>query len=223
MCLTVFMDNIQKPFANIKLDKEKKDSSIQRCHCSVPLAQEYCLFLLLCVLKKCSLLAGGVLLLPNPLLHQVFLILTMQLLVTFLAVAVCTFNQEAKKFVQANPWMMYISFIVQFAVLIVLACFRNVSRQHPWNFVALVGTRRTSSQMVQRTSAASYVPGSCFCVWVVFFAVRLYPELFLHGGHGCQLLRHRRCSDGSGHHGGGLFCSHTLLDAGQQCSAGLLL
>lgn len=80
-----------------------------------------------------------VLILPNPLFEQVFMILTLELLVTFVAVAVCTLSENAKKFVQANPWMMYLSFFVNLAVLIVLSCFRNFSRKHPWNLVALVG------------------------------------------------------------------------------------
>lgn len=93
-----------------------------------------------------------VLILPNPLFEQVFMILTSQLLVTFATVAVCTLNENAKTFVQANPWMIYLSFFVNLVVLIVLLCFRDLSRKWPWNLVALVGITGTSHQTVQHAS-----------------------------------------------------------------------
>lgn len=83
---------------------------------------------------------------------QVFMILTSQLLVTFVTVAVCTLNENAKKFVQANPWMVYLSFFVNLVVLIVLLCFKDLSRRYPWNLVALVGITGTSHQTVQHAS-----------------------------------------------------------------------
>lgn len=80
------------------------------------------------------------------------MILTSQLLVTFATVAVCTLNENAKTFVQANPWMIYLSFFVNLVVLIVLLCFRDLSRKWPWNLVALVGITGTSHQTVQHAS-----------------------------------------------------------------------
>lgn len=86
------------------------------------------------------------------LFRQVFLILTAQLLVTFIAVAICTLSIKAKKFIQANPWMIYLSFIVNLAVMIALVCFRDLSRKYPWNLLALVGTIGASQQTITHAS-----------------------------------------------------------------------
>lgn len=117
--------------------------SIQRCLCSALLPWMFTNtpYVWCCVWDGETAVPSWhcVLILPNPLFEQVFMILTLELLVTFVAVAVCTLSENAKKFVQANPWMMYLSFFVNLAVLIVLSCFRNFSRKHPWNLLALVG------------------------------------------------------------------------------------
>lgn len=70
--------------------------------------------------------------------HQVFMVLTVQLLVTFAFVAVFTFVDDAKEFVQHNPWTYYVSYAVFFVSLIVLSCCGDFRRKHPWNLVALV-------------------------------------------------------------------------------------
>lgn len=71
------------------------------------------------------------------------MILTVQLIVTFMAVALCTLSENAKRFVQSRPWIVYFSIIVNFAVMIALACSRELSRKHPWNLLALVGIAGT--------------------------------------------------------------------------------
>lgn len=70
----------------------------------------------------------------------------MQLTVTFIAVAICTLSENAKNFVQLHAWIVYLSFIVNFAVMIALTCFRDLSRKYPWNLLALVGITGTSQQ-----------------------------------------------------------------------------
>lgn len=72
------------------------------------------------------------------LLHQVFMVLTVQLLITFSFVAVFTFVDDAKDFVRANPWTYYVSYAIFFVSLIVLSCCGDFRRKHPWNLVALV-------------------------------------------------------------------------------------
>lgn len=69
---------------------------------------------------------------------QVFLVLTLQLTVTFAFVAVFTFVKGVKGFVQRNVWTYYISYAVFFISLIVLSCCGDFRRKHPWNLVALV-------------------------------------------------------------------------------------
>lgn len=72
------------------------------------------------------------------LLPQVFLVLTVQLSVTLLTVAVFTFVKEVKGFVQENVWTYYVSYAVFFISLIALSCCGEFRRKHPWNLIALV-------------------------------------------------------------------------------------
>lgn len=69
---------------------------------------------------------------------QVFLVLTVQLMVTFSFVAVFTFVDDAKKFVRQYPWLCYVSYAVFLVALIVLSCCGDFRRKHPWNLIALV-------------------------------------------------------------------------------------
>ncbi|XP_048848441.1 glutamate receptor, ionotropic, N-methyl D-aspartate-associated protein 1a (glutamate binding) isoform X1 [Brienomyrus brachyistius] len=71
-------------------------------------------------------------------IRKVFLVLTVQLIVTFSFVAVFTFVDDVKMFVRANSWTYYVSYGVFFVSLIVLSCCGEFRRKHPWNLVALV-------------------------------------------------------------------------------------
>uniref|UniRef100_H3C1T7 Glutamate receptor, ionotropic, N-methyl D-aspartate-associated protein 1a (glutamate binding) n=1 Tax=Tetraodon nigroviridis TaxID=99883 RepID=H3C1T7_TETNG len=79
-------------------------------------------------------------------IRKVFLVLTVQLLVTFSFVAVFTFVDDAKKFVR-NPWMCYVSYAVFLVALIVLCC-GDFRRKHPWNLIALSILTLSLSYMV---------------------------------------------------------------------------
>ncbi|XP_068188896.1 glutamate receptor, ionotropic, N-methyl D-aspartate-associated protein 1a (glutamate binding) [Antennarius striatus] len=70
-------------------------------------------------------------------IRKVFMVLTVQLLITFSFVAVFTFVDDAKYFVRRNPWTYYVSYAVFFVSLIVLSCCGDFRRRHPWNLVAL--------------------------------------------------------------------------------------
>lgn len=69
---------------------------------------------------------------------QVFLVLTIQLSVTFSFVAIFTFVKDVKGFVRRNVWTYYVSYAVFFISLIVLSCCGEFRRKHPWNLIALV-------------------------------------------------------------------------------------
>ncbi len=69
---------------------------------------------------------------------QVFMVLTVQLLVTFSFVAIFTFSTDVKVFVRRNQWTYYVSYAIFFVSLIVLSCCGEFRRKHPWNLVALV-------------------------------------------------------------------------------------
>lgn len=67
-----------------------------------------------------------------------FLVLSVQLLVTFSFVAIFTFSTDVKVFVRRNQWTYYVSYAIFFVSLIVLSCCGEFRRKHPWNLVALV-------------------------------------------------------------------------------------
>ncbi|KAG9330755.1 hypothetical protein JZ751_022166 [Albula glossodonta] len=81
-------------------------------------------------------------------IRKVFMVLTVQLLVTFAFVSVFTFVDDAKLFVRINPWTYYVSYGVFFVSLIVLSCCGDFRRKHPWNLVALSILTLSLSYMV---------------------------------------------------------------------------
>ncbi|XP_074468711.1 glutamate receptor, ionotropic, N-methyl D-aspartate-associated protein 1a (glutamate binding) [Sebastes fasciatus] len=81
-------------------------------------------------------------------IRKVFMVLTVQLMVTFSFVAIFTFVDEAKYFVRRNPWTYYVSYAVFFVSLIVLSCCGEFRRKHPWNLVALSILTLSLSYMV---------------------------------------------------------------------------
>ncbi|CAL8364038.1 unnamed protein product [Arctogadus glacialis] len=81
-------------------------------------------------------------------IRKVFMVLTVQLTVTFSFVAVFTFVDEAKLFVRRNPWTYYASYAVFVVSLIVLSCCGDFRRKHPWNLVALSILTLSLSYMV---------------------------------------------------------------------------
>lgn len=70
-------------------------------------------------------------------IRKVFLVLTLQLTVTFAFVTVFTFVKGVRGFVQRNVWTYYVSYAVFFISLIVLSCCGDFRRKHPWNLVSL--------------------------------------------------------------------------------------
>ncbi|CAB1449671.1 unnamed protein product [Pleuronectes platessa] len=81
-------------------------------------------------------------------IRKVFMVLTVQLSVTFSFVAVFTFVDEAKTFVRHNPWTYYVSYAIFFVSLIVLSCCGEFRRKHPWNLIALSILTLSLSYMV---------------------------------------------------------------------------
>ncbi|XP_067824813.1 protein lifeguard 1-like [Heptranchias perlo] len=81
-------------------------------------------------------------------IRKVYMVLTVQLLVTFTFVCVCTFVSDAKKFVRRTPWIYYASYGVFFISLIALSCCGEFRRKHPWNLIALSVLTLSMSYMV---------------------------------------------------------------------------
>ncbi|XP_078454130.1 protein lifeguard 2-like [Lampetra fluviatilis] len=70
-------------------------------------------------------------------IQKVYIILFVQLLVTFGFVAVCTFVVPVKKFVQNNPAIYWASYGVFFATYLGLVCCTKARRLFPLNFILL--------------------------------------------------------------------------------------
>lgn len=70
-------------------------------------------------------------------IRKVFLVLSLQLLVTFSFVCIFTFVEGVKVYVRRNRWTYYISYAIFFISLITLSCCGDFRRKHPWNLVAL--------------------------------------------------------------------------------------
>ncbi|XP_030645226.1 glutamate receptor, ionotropic, N-methyl D-aspartate-associated protein 1a (glutamate binding) [Chanos chanos] len=81
-------------------------------------------------------------------IRKVFMVLTVQLMVTFSFVAVFTFVHDVKVFVRQNNWTYYVSYAIFFVSLIVLSCCGDFRRKHPWNLVALSILTLSLSYMV---------------------------------------------------------------------------
>lgn len=81
-------------------------------------------------------------------IRKVFLVLTAQLIVTFSFVAVFTFVEDVKEFVQTHLWTYYVSYGIFFVAVIVLSCCGNCRRRHPWNLITLAILTLCMSYMV---------------------------------------------------------------------------
>ncbi|XP_007893225.1 glutamate receptor, ionotropic, N-methyl D-aspartate-associated protein 1a (glutamate binding) [Callorhinchus milii] len=81
-------------------------------------------------------------------IRKVYMVLTIQLMVTFAFVCICTFVDDAKKFVKQTPSIYYASYGIFLVSLIALSCCGEFRRKHPWNLVALSVLTLSMSYMV---------------------------------------------------------------------------
>nr|XP_042128695.1 protein lifeguard 2 isoform X1 [Peromyscus maniculatus bairdii]XP_042128696.1 protein lifeguard 2 isoform X1 [Peromyscus maniculatus bairdii] len=68
---------------------------------------------------------------------KVFVVLSVQLLVTATIIGVFVFSKPLRKWVISVPWFIYALLPACFVVIIVLACCRDVRRQVPMNYILL--------------------------------------------------------------------------------------
>nr|XP_033793051.1 protein lifeguard 2 isoform X2 [Geotrypetes seraphini] len=71
-------------------------------------------------------------------IRKVYAILMIQLSVTLGIVALFTFCEPVKGYVQANPAWYLASYVVFFTTYLILACCTNVRRHFPWNLILLI-------------------------------------------------------------------------------------
>jgi len=70
-------------------------------------------------------------------IRKVYLILSTQLALTALLIAISVDNDGYRVFVRNNLWLFVICIVVALASLFTLICFRSVSRAVPWNYILL--------------------------------------------------------------------------------------
>ncbi|BFG03485.1 protein lifeguard 1 [Drosophila madeirensis] len=70
-------------------------------------------------------------------IRKVYLILMVQLLITFGFVSVFTFSKATQEWVQKNPYLVWIALAVLIVTMICMACCESVRRKTPINFIFL--------------------------------------------------------------------------------------
>lgn len=70
-------------------------------------------------------------------IRKVYLILMMQLLITFGFVCIFTFSKATQDWVQKNPALLWIALAVLIVTMICMACCESVRRKTPLNFIFL--------------------------------------------------------------------------------------
>ncbi|XP_037537393.1 transmembrane BAX inhibitor motif containing 1a [Nematolebias whitei] len=71
-------------------------------------------------------------------IRKVYMILASQLLVTTAIVAIFTFAEPVRLFVQKNPVVYWVSYAIYFITHIALVCCKGPRRKFPWNLILLL-------------------------------------------------------------------------------------
>ncbi|XP_029347455.1 protein lifeguard 1-like [Acyrthosiphon pisum] len=68
---------------------------------------------------------------------KVYSILTCQLMITLIFVAIATLHDETRTYIKTNCWLFFTALVITIGTLIALACCENVRRKSPLNFILL--------------------------------------------------------------------------------------
>jgi FtsH-binding integral membrane protein len=71
-------------------------------------------------------------------IKKVYSIVTLQLLMTIAAIALIKYVEPVNLFFATNVWILYLSMVGTFIVMIVLACCEGVARSYPANMILLL-------------------------------------------------------------------------------------
>ncbi|XP_041857472.1 protein lifeguard 3-like [Melanotaenia boesemani] len=126
-------------------------------------------------------------------IRKVYLILTVQLLVTFSVVAVFTFVDPVKLFVIKYPGIYWASFVVYFLVYCILICCKEPRRRFPWNLVLLGVFTLALSYMAGTISSYYETKAVCLamgitaivCIAVTIFCFQTKVDFTSCGGFLC--------------------------------------
>ncbi|KAK3505771.1 hypothetical protein QTP70_019711, partial [Hemibagrus guttatus] len=99
-------------------------------------------------------------------IFKVFLVLTMQLFITSMVVALFTFQEKLKTFVRENCWPWYVSFVTFLLVFIGFGCSEGFRHKHPWNLVPMLLLTLSMSYMTEAIA-------SCFNANVIIMAAAI--------------------------------------------------
>ncbi|XP_023031937.1 protein lifeguard 1 isoform X1 [Drosophila willistoni] len=70
-------------------------------------------------------------------IRKVYMILMVQLSITFAFVSIFTFSTSTQEWCQKNPWLFWIALCVLIVTMICMACCESVRRKTPLNFIFL--------------------------------------------------------------------------------------
>lgn len=104
-------------------------------------------------------------------------ILSVQLLITFGLVALFTFVEPVKNYVQTHVGLLYSAFILSFGFLIALSCCPNVAMRYPTNYLCLLGFTLTEGYLVGVISSfygQNAVIKAVVCCFLVTVALTLF-------------------------------------------------
>ncbi|CAL9690577.1 unnamed protein product [Knipowitschia caucasica] len=110
-------------------------------------------------------------------IRKVYLILSVQLSITFSVVAVFTFVEPVKQFVINYPAVYYASLVIYFVVYCILVCCKEPRRRFPWNFV-LLGVFTVALSYLAGSIASYYETKAVFIAMVITAIVCLAVTIF---------------------------------------------
>ncbi|KAM9709781.1 protein lifeguard 3-like [Menidia menidia] len=126
-------------------------------------------------------------------IRKVYLILTVQLAVTFSVVGVFTFVDPVRLFVIRYPGIYWASFVVYFLVYCILVCCKGPRRRFPWNLV-LLGIFTIALSYMSGTISSYYETKAVFlamgitaivCIAVTIFCFQTKVDFTSCGGFLC--------------------------------------
>lgn len=123
-------------------------------------------------------------------IRKVYMILMGQLIITFGAVALIAFNDDAKMFTLQNPWLFWVAMCVMLVTMFSMICCENVRRQTPTNFIFL-GIFTVAESFMLAVSASCFAPidvmlaigiTAAVCLALTLFALQTKHDLTMMGG-----------------------------------------
>ena len=97
-------------------------------------------------------------------IRKVFVILSIQLAVTFGIAVFFSAVEPVKQFCIANNWFVWVTFLAAFAAMLVLICKPRLARQHPNNIIGLAVFTVLESLFIGAVSAHSELSDVLFAI-----------------------------------------------------------